>query len=104
MFEKEISVIVLNEEQIANTDIEKTLFELDKQIDMLSSHADQIDYFVAIASGVICGMMDILWVGEFDLWRGRGCAQEEVEEFVKKTANLLGCKDDDIKEIGRAHV
>ena len=27
---------------------------------------DKIDYFVAAASGVICGMMDILWVGEFD--------------------------------------
>lgn len=97
MGETEISVSILNEAQIANTDIERTLFELDKQIDMLSSHADQMDYFIAAASGVICGMMDILWVGEFDLGRGRGYAQEEVEGFVKKTAKLLGCKDDDIK-------
>lgn len=66
MSENKISVSVLNETQIANTDIERTLFELDKQIDLLSSHADKIDYFVAAASGVICGMMDILWVGEFD--------------------------------------
>ena len=97
MSENKISVSVLNETQIANTDIERTLFELDKQIDLLSSHADKIDYFVAAASGVICGMMDILWVGEFDLGRGRGYANEEIEGFVKRTAKLLGCKDDGIK-------
>ena len=49
MSENKISVSVLNETQIANTDIERTLFELDKQIDLLSSHADKIDYFVDIS-------------------------------------------------------
>ena len=97
MNDADITVSIIGREEIASTDIEKTIFELDKQIDVLSSHADQIDYFVAVASGIICGMMDVLWVGEFDLGRGREFAQEEVEGLVKKTAKLLGCKDDDIK-------
>ena len=63
---------------------------MNRHIYTLSSHADQIDYFVAVASGVICSMMDILWVGEFDLARGREFAQDEVEGLVKKTANMLG--------------
>ena len=97
MANNDITVSLLDQKKLARTDVEKTIYELDKQIETLSSHADQIDYFVAAASGVICGMMDILWVGEFDLGRGRGYAQKEVEGFVKKTAKLLGCKDDDIR-------
>ena len=97
MLNSEITVNVYNQQQVASTDIEKTIYELNKQIYTLSSHADQIDYFVAVASGVICSMMDILWVGEFDLARGRAFAQDEVEDLVKKTANLLGYKDNDIK-------
>lgn len=97
MDKSEVSVSIFSQDQIASTEIEKTIFELDKQIDSLSSHADQIDYFVAVASGVICSMMDILWGGEFDFARGREYASEQVEGFVKKTAKLLGCKNDGIK-------
>ena len=47
-----VNVFILNEGQIASTDVEKTIFKLDKQIDALSSHVDQMDYFVAVASGI----------------------------------------------------
>ena len=97
MLNSEISVNVYNQQELARTDIEKTIYELNSQIYTLSSRADQMDYFIAVASGVICSMMDILWVGEFNLGRGRDFAQNEVEGLVKKTANLLGYKDDDIK-------
>lgn len=94
---EEVKVSVLSQKQIASRDFEGEIFELDKQIDALSSQADKLDYFVAIASGIVCSMMDILWAGDFDLARGRGYAAEEAENFVKKTANMLGYKGDDIK-------
>ena len=52
-------------------DFDKTIYDLNSQIELLSSHADNLDYVVAIASGIACGLLDILWVGEFDLAGGR---------------------------------
>ena len=79
-----------------NYDLNQKIFDLDQKIGMLSSQADSWDYFVSIASGLLCAALDILWVGEFDLARGRGIADEQVNEFVKKTAKMLGCEDDDL--------
>ena len=95
----ELQVKVLTDEKYisAGTDLERYIFDLDSQIDILSGHADKWDYMVAIATGLLCGMMDILLVGEFDLARGRDIADEKVNTFVQKTAEKLGCKNGDIK-------
>ena len=77
-------------------DLDKIIFDLNSQIDLLSNQADKFDYLVSIASGLLCGGLDILWVGEFSLERGRTIASEKVEGFVKQTAKLLGCKKDDL--------
>lgn len=82
-------------------DLDQTIFDLDRQIEQLSSQADSWDYFVSIASGLLCAALDILWVGEFDLSRGRGIANEQVNNFVKKTAKMLGCEDDDLQSAVR---
>lgn len=78
-------------------DLDKIIFDLDGQIELLSSQADNFDYLVSIASGVLCGALDILWVGDFNLERGRAIASDEIDDFVKKTAKMLGCEDDDLK-------
>ena len=96
MGSNDIYVNTYNIDQIASTDIEKTLFELNNEIGVLSSHADSIDYYMSIASRVICGMLDILWVGEFNLQRGRDFTNDEIEKIVKRIAKLQGCKEDDI--------
>lgn len=79
-------------------DFDKTIYDLNSQIELLSSHADNLDYVVAIASGIACGLLDILWVGEFDLAGGRSIASDKVDSFVKKTAEMLeGKKFDYVK-------
>jgi len=78
-------------------DFEQILFDLDTQINQLSSHADTLDYVLAVASGLLCGAMDILWTGDFDLNRGRNIASDAVDEYVKKTAKMLGYEGDDLK-------
>lgn len=70
-------------------DFDKIIFDLNSQIDLLSSQADSLDYIVAIASGIVCGILDILWVGEFDLAHGRSIASDKVDSFVKNTAEML---------------
>lgn len=78
-------------------DLDRILYDLDSQIDLLSSHADRLDYLVSIGSGLLCGLLDILWVGDFSLERGRNIASDEIDSFVTKTAKLLGCKNDDLE-------
>ena len=78
-------------------DFDRIVYELDNQIYLLSSQADKLDYIVAIASGVLCGMLDILWVGEFSLERGRDIASDEVDSFVIKTAKMVGYDGDNIE-------
>jgi hypothetical protein len=81
----------------AEYNLDRIIYDLDSQIDLLSSQADKFDYLITIGSGVLCGLLDILWVGDFSLERGRDIASDRIDGFVTKTAKLLGCKDDDLK-------
>lgn len=80
-----------------NHDLDQIIYDLNGQLELLSSHADKLDYLVSVGSGILCGMLDILWVGEFSLERGREISSDKVDEFVAKTAKLLGCKDSDLQ-------
>lgn len=77
-------------------DLDKIIYDLDSQIDLLSSQADKFDYLVSIGSGLLCGALDILWVGKFDLDRGQGIASDTIDDLVTKTAKMLGCETDDL--------
>ena len=70
-------------------DFDKIIIDLDEEIDLLSSQADNLDYLIAIASGITCALLDILWIGEFDLNRGREIASDKVDSFVKKIAEIV---------------
>ena len=52
-----------------------------------------MDYVVAIASGIACGLLDILWVGEFDLTNGRSIASDKVDAFVKRQQKCLRARN-----------
>jgi len=56
-----------------------------------------LDYLVSISSGLLCGLFDVLWVGNFSLEHGRNIASHEVDDFVIKTAKLLGYKKDNLE-------
>ena len=49
--------------------LDRIIFDLDSQVELLSSQTDNFDYLISIASGVLCGALDILWSGDFDLDR-----------------------------------
>lgn len=93
----QIKLVTNNDIPVENEyDLDKIIFDLDSQINLLSSQADKYDYLVSIGSGILCGMLDILWVGEFNLERGRNIASDKIDNFVKKAAKMLGCEDDDL--------
>lgn len=43
-------------------DFDKVIYDLNSHIELLSSQADNLDYVVAIASGIACALLDILWI------------------------------------------
>lgn len=94
-----VQVEVLRSEDFnpARYDLNRSIFDINSNIDLLCSHVDTLDYMVSAASGLLCGILDVLWVGQFSLYEGRTFAKDEVDKFVQKTANMLGCKDSDVK-------
>lgn len=95
---EQIEIELLSTNQMIDTEIERTIFDLQQKIDDISSHTDNLDYYIAVASGILCGMLDVLWVSDFDFREGRAIADEKANDFVVKVAKLLGCEEDDIKK------
>lgn len=92
-----VEVKIIPEEQLARSDFNNAISECVYEEKMMTSNADNLDYLVSISSGLLCGILDILWVGDFSLSEGREYSGEQVEKFVKKIAKIKGCEKDDIK-------
>lgn len=92
-----IEVKVTSVEHAASFEFETVLYDLDNQIKLLSSQADELDCLIAVASGILCSMLDILWVGDFSLKAGRSFANDKIEKLVIRTAKLCGYKGNDLK-------
>ena len=60
--------------------------------------ADRVDYAMAVACGVISGLVDVFYVGEFSLENARNWGSEKTNKFVKKIAELTGYKGDDLSD------
>lgn len=85
----------------SNFDYDKIIYDLDNEIDLLSSQADNFDFLVSVGSGILSGLLDILWVGEFNLEQGRELASDKVDNFVIETAKILGYESDDLQSAVR---
>lgn len=82
-----------------STGLNSKIESLNSEIERLTNHADKLDYMVAVASGVLCGMIDSFFVGEFSLTAENGDwkSSEKVNDFVIKTAKKKGYKGDDLE-------
>lgn len=78
-------------------EIENQIADLDISIDKLTNHADKLDYAVSVASGIIAGIIDILFVGKFDLQEGRDWSSEKINDFVTNVAKKQGYEGDDLQ-------
>ena len=68
--------------------IENRLSELDGEIDRLTNHADGIDYTVAVASGIIAGLVDSFFVGEINWEKEYSAISEKFNKLVVRRAGL----------------
>lgn len=71
--------------------------ELNVELEKLTNAADGIDYMVAVASGILAGIVDSVWVGEFSLEEANKWGNEKVNNFVQKIAQSQGYEGDNLE-------
>ena len=71
-------------------DIQIQIDKYNEEIDKLTNHADTFDNLVAIGSGVLCGLIDSFFVGEFDFSELKADSNKHVNKFIEKYAKSTG--------------
>jgi hypothetical protein len=64
--------------------------KLDEDIDVLTNDADQLDNAIAVASGLLCGLIDSFFVGEFSFKEGMEITNEKMEQKIINLAKKHG--------------
>ena len=64
--------------------------KLDAEIDRLTNHADGLDYSVAVASGIICGLIDSFFVGPFDFANAKKWSSKSINKYISDFAKKQG--------------
>ena len=90
------------EKKLREIDAELESFSVKKQIikcdiDALTSNADRWDIIFSAFSGIITGLMDVVFIKEFSFDKLSALGEEKVNKFVIKVADLLGAKAKDLK-------
>ncbi len=69
---------------------------VNEKIDLLTPHLSELDCSVSVASGIIAGAIDSVFVGEFSLDRGASWGNDKVNNFVKWVAKKQGYNGDSL--------
>ena len=75
-------------------EVNKKLQELNTEIDQLTNHADGFDYAAAVICGLICGIIDIIFVGKWDFKNAKAVSNKRVNEKVMEFAKRQGYEGD----------
>ena len=73
------------------------LQEYNKQLKKFTNQADALDYTVAISSGILAGVIDSFFVGNFSLGEGKAWSNHKVNDFVMKIAKNKGYSKNRLK-------
>ncbi len=71
-------------------DLNSKIDTLNTEIENLTNHADKFDYAVAVGAGVLCGLIDSFFVGEFNFERGKAKSHKQVNQFITNFAKMNG--------------
>ena len=82
---------------LVEKDLDEQINELNASVDNLTNKADGIDYAVAICCGVISGMIDVFYVGEFNFKKAKDSVDEAFKNFVNNRAKNIKI-DEALKE------
>jgi hypothetical protein len=94
---KEIYNSISNIDKMSK-ELEDKIFELNNDIDKLTNHADGFDYTIAVATGVLCGLIDSFVIGEFDFKTAKAKGHRQVNNFIMTFAKLKGFDGERLNE------
>jgi hypothetical protein len=88
--------------KIANIDartaeLQNRIDILNTKIERFTNHADTFDYTIAVGAGILCGLIDSFFVGEFNFKKAKGKTDQQVNKFITKFAKLNGYTGDRLK-------
>ena len=83
----------INNVESLMTDNKIEIEKLNIEIDRLTNHADGLDYTIAVSSGVIAGLLDSFFIGEFDFESAKDNSHKHVNKLIEKYAKLRGYED-----------
>lgn len=66
------------------------LARVTQELDRYTNHADKADYALAVTSGILSGLVDSLFVGEFSLEHANQWGNQQAQKFVLKVAKYQG--------------
>ena len=69
--------------------ISQRIDALNTDIERLTNHADAFDYSVAVGCGILCGLIDSFFVGEFDFDEALQKSKERVNKYVESKAEKI---------------
>ena len=72
---------------------QKKLNDLEAEIDRLTNQANKWDYTIAIGSGILTGLIDAIWVGEFNYAELKADSHKHINKFIELYAKLTGYED-----------
>ena len=66
------------------------LARVNQELERYTNHADKTDYALSVAGGVLAGLVDSLFVGEFSLEYANQWGNQQAEKLVLKVAKYQG--------------
>ncbi len=82
-------------------DLNQKLADVDKQLERYTNQADKLDYAMAVGSGLIAGLVDSFFVGEFSLEKANEWGDEKMNALVRKVGKMQGYPEEDLPAIIR---
>lgn len=70
--------------------LNRELTRVNQELERYTNHADKADYAFAVTSGVLAGLVDSLFVGEFSLEYANQWGNQQAEKLVLKVAKYQG--------------
>ncbi|MBQ1175353.1 MAG: hypothetical protein IIX56_03015 [Treponema sp.] len=84
----------INEIEQEEIRLQEKLDSLNNEVDRLTNHADGMDYIIAVSCGVLCGLIDSFWVGEFNVEH----FNENKEKITKQFENFVEKKGEKVRK------
>lgn len=66
---------------------QKEVDALNEDIDRLTNHSDGLDYAIAALSGILTGIIDAFFIGDWNVAEARAWSSEEINHRITEFAN-----------------